>query len=100
MPLSGGVNAPTYSHQPPFCALRRTVERERRAQLLEEMEFSLSDAARVARIGKLLSADFLAFGKAVEMGDQFLFSMKLVDVETGGAADSELFLLAGLSCQL
>lgn len=62
------------------------VERERRAQLLEEMEFSLSDAAdeaRVARIGKLLSADFLAFGKAVEMGDQFLFSMKLVDVETG-----------------
>lgn len=62
------------------------VERERRAQLLEEMEFSLSDAAdeaKVARIGKLLSADYLAFGKAVEMGDQFLFSMKLVDVETG-----------------
>ena len=66
--------------------MRRTVERERGAQLLEEVEFSLSDAAdeaKVARSGKLLSADYPAFGKAVEMGDRFLFSMKLEDVETG-----------------
>ncbi len=62
------------------------VERDKRAQLLAEMEFSLSDLAdesKTAQIGKLLSADYLAFGRAVQMGDEFLISMKLVKVETG-----------------
>jgi TolB-like protein len=62
------------------------VERDKRAQLLAEMEFSLSDLAdesKTAQIGKLLSADYLAFGSAVQMGDEFLITMKLVEVETG-----------------
>jgi TolB-like protein len=62
------------------------VEREKRAQLLSEMEFSLSDMAdesKAPEIGRLLSADYLAFGNAVQMGDEFLISMKLVKIETG-----------------
>lgn len=65
------------------------IDREKRGKLLEEMEFGLSglaDPQKVAEIGKLLSADYLAFGDFIDMGGQAMVSMKLVQVETGQVA--------------
>jgi TolB-like protein len=62
------------------------VEREKRFELMKEMEFGLSDAAessKAAQLGMLLQADYLGFGEAIEMGPKFLISMKLVKVESG-----------------
>jgi len=62
------------------------VDREKRVKLLSEIEFGASeaaDSAKAAQLGKLLQADYLGFGDAIDMGGKFIFSFKLVKVETG-----------------
>lgn len=62
------------------------VDREKRTALLEEMEFGLSglaDPSKVAEMGRLLTADYLVFGEAFDMAGTFVFSLKLVRVESG-----------------
>lgn len=64
----------------------KLVEREKRVELMKELEFGLSDAAvpsKVSRIGEMLMADYIVFGEAIEMGPKFLVSMKLIKVDTG-----------------
>ncbi len=62
------------------------IERDKRVELLEEMEVSLSDLAdpkTQITVGKLLTADFLIFGEIVDMNGKFLISLRMVKVETG-----------------
>jgi len=62
------------------------VEREKRGELMQELEFGLSgmaDPSKVSQLGGLLMADYLGFGEAIEMGPKFLISMKLIKVDTG-----------------
>ncbi|MFA6508786.1 MAG: CsgG/HfaB family protein, partial [Treponemataceae bacterium] len=64
----------------------RLVEREKRVELMKELEFGLSGAAdpsKVSQVGEMLMADYLGFGEAIEMGPKFLISMKLIKVDTG-----------------
>jgi TolB-like protein len=62
------------------------VERERRNELLEEQEFSLSDLADAdaqVSIGRLLAADFLVAGSVFEIADKITVTIRLVQVATG-----------------
>jgi TolB-like protein len=62
------------------------VERERRAELLGELEFALSAAAapsELAAAGRLLAADYLVFGSVVDMGGPILVTCRLVAVASG-----------------
>ena len=62
------------------------TERENLDQILEEIEFSLSDMAdtsRTVEVGKLTSAGILLAGSIAESGSSFLLNGRLIDVETG-----------------
>lgn len=62
------------------------VEREKRTDLLEEMEMSLSDMADPAaqiEVGKLLAAGYIVYGEIVDMDRRVLISLRMAEVETG-----------------
>ncbi len=62
------------------------IEREKRSELIEEMELSLNDlydATKQVRIGKLLVADYLVSGNIIDMEDSLLINMEMVKIETG-----------------
>jgi TolB-like protein len=62
------------------------TERENMEQILEEIEFSLSDLAdtsQTVEVGQLTSAKILLAGSVTESGSSFLLNGRLVDVETG-----------------
>jgi TolB-like protein len=62
------------------------IDREKREALLSEMDFSLSEAADAdsqARIGRLLTADYLVFGEIIDMDTAILLSCSMIRVETG-----------------
>jgi len=60
------------------------IERENLEQILEEIEFSLSDMAdtsQTVEVGQLTSARILLAGSITESGSSFLLNGRLVDVE-------------------
>lgn len=62
------------------------IQKNMRNKLLEEMEFSasdLADAEKTNKIGKLLSAKLLLFGSIGKLGTNIIFTLTLVDVQTG-----------------
>lgn len=62
------------------------VEREKRTQMLEEMEFSLSDLTDTGKqleVGRLLAARFIIFGELIDMDRIMLISLRMIDVESG-----------------
>jgi TolB-like protein len=62
------------------------VERDKRTELLEEMEIALSDMADPEvqlEVGKLLAADYILFGEIIDLDTQILISLRMIDVETG-----------------
>ena len=62
------------------------TERENLEQIVEEIEFSLSDLAdttQAVEIGQLTSARILLAGSVSESGSAFLLNGRFVDVETG-----------------
>jgi TolB-like protein len=61
------------------------IDREKRAQALEELEFALSEApdGNGPRTGKILAADYILYGSLIDMGGSILLSAKLTSVETG-----------------
>ena len=65
------------------------IDRDKREELLGEVEFSLSglaDSSAQVEAGKLLTADFLLFGEIIDMGSSILVSCKMIKVETGEVA--------------
>jgi len=61
------------------------IERERRAEVLEEIEFALSDLADTTRqvvVGKMLAAKYLVFGEIIDMDKEVLISLRMIDVES------------------
>lgn len=68
------------------------IEREKRIELLEEMEISLSDMAdqdEQMKIGKLLAASYMLFGELIDLSGTFLISLRMTDVESGKLIWSE-----------
>jgi TolB-like protein len=63
------------------------VDREKRVELMEEMEFALSglaeDTEKQVRVGKMLAADYLVFGEIVDMAQQLLISVRVTGIESG-----------------
>ncbi len=63
----------------------RIVDREKRNEALQEMEFALSgvaDEANQVQVGKLLSVRYLIYGSITDLGDALLFNLNMLDVET------------------
>jgi TolB-like protein len=61
------------------------IEREKRAKVLEEIEFALSDladAAKQVEVGKMLAAKYLVFGEIIDMDKEVLISLRMVDIES------------------
>jgi TolB-like protein len=61
------------------------IEREKRAEVLEEIEFALSDladATKQVELGKMLAAKYLVFGEIIDMDKEVLISLRMVDVES------------------
>jgi TolB-like protein len=61
------------------------IEREKRAEVLEEIEFALSDladATRQVEVGKMLAARYLVFGEIIDMDEEVLISLRMIDVES------------------
>ena len=61
------------------------IEREKRAEVLEEIEFALSDladAAKQVEVGKMLAAKYLVFGEIIDMDREVLISLRMIDVES------------------
>ncbi len=68
------------------------IEREKRVELLKEMEISLSDLAdsdTQMEVGKLLAASHMIFGELIDMSGVFLISLRMTDVESGKVIWSE-----------
>lgn len=62
------------------------IEREKRVELLKEMELSLSDLAdpqAQVEVGRLLVAGFILFGELIDMDPQVLLSLRLAEVHSG-----------------
>jgi len=61
------------------------IEREKRAEVLEEIEFALSDladATKQVEVGKMLAAKYLVFGEIIDMDKEVLISLRMIDVES------------------
>jgi TolB-like protein len=61
------------------------IDRERRAEVLEEIEFALSDladATKQVEVGKMLAAKYLVFGEIIDMDKEVLTSLRMIDVES------------------
>jgi len=61
------------------------IERDKRNQIIEEMEFSLSDMAdegNQIRIGQLLAANYLVTGNIYDFAGTLSITFELVDTET------------------
>jgi TolB-like protein len=61
------------------------IEREKRAEVLEEIEFALSDLADTTKqveVGRMLAAKYLVFGEIIDMDGEVLISLRMVDVES------------------
>jgi len=64
----------------------KLLERNYLNKVLQEQEFSvsaLSDTEQQVKIGILLSADYIIFGTIVNMGNSLIFSLRMVNVESG-----------------
>jgi TolB-like protein len=62
------------------------IERDKLDMILSEQELQLSgitDAASAVEIGNILNARVILYGSVTELGDSFVISCSLVDVETG-----------------
>ena len=61
------------------------VEREKRTEMLKEMELSqsglISEEAQI-KMGKMLSAKYMVFGDITDMGNMILITLRMIDVET------------------
>jgi beta-lactamase regulating signal transducer with metallopeptidase domain/TolB-like protein len=63
----------------------RLVDREKISQALSEVHLDASglvDASTAARVGKLTGAQILLCGKIMEMGDEYVTTVRLIDAET------------------
>jgi TolB-like protein len=61
------------------------IKREKRADVLEKVEFALSDLAdanKQVEVGKMLAAKYLVFGEIVDMDKEILISLRMIDVES------------------
>jgi len=59
------------------------IERERRAEVLEEIEFALSDladATKQVEVGRMLEAEYLVFGEIAEVDKELLIDLRMVDL--------------------
>jgi hypothetical protein len=59
------------------------IERERRAEVLEEIEFALSDLADATKqieVGKMLEATYLVFGEIEDVDKELLIDLRMIDV--------------------
>jgi len=68
------------------------IEREKRAEILEEMEISLSDLAATemqVEVGKMLAVGYIIFGEIVDMDREVLISLRMINVESGKVVWSE-----------
>ena len=64
----------------------KLIEREKRTDLLKEMEIALSDLAdsqTQLEVGKLLAARYMVYGEIIDMGKKALISLRMIDVESG-----------------
>ncbi|MBA7685701.1 hypothetical protein ES703_94127 [subsurface metagenome] len=62
------------------------IEREKRVELLEEMEISLSDlvdSETQVEVGMLLAAGYIILGEIIDMEREVLISLRNIDVESG-----------------
>lgn len=62
------------------------IARDQRQRLLEEIEFSLSDAASAAgqlEVGRLIAAQAIVTGRVGRVGKSFVLDAKKVEVQTG-----------------
>ena len=62
------------------------IDRKKRTELMDEMEFALSDLADAdsqVELGRMLAADYMIFGDLIDMDQKLLISMKMVNVQTG-----------------
>jgi len=67
------------------------IQQARRDSLIEEIQFSYtdaSDAAKTRELGKLLSSEFLVFGSIGQLGTKILLNLATVEVETGKTVSS------------
>jgi len=66
----------------------RVIDRMQRQALLKEMEFSYEDCTDEScqlEIGRLLAANQIVVGSVGRVGERYLLTIKLIDVETGEA---------------
>ena len=64
----------------------KLVDREKRNQILKEMEFSmtgLTDPKSEIKMGRLLAVRYLVSGSITDMAGSLLVSLSMVDVESG-----------------
>ena len=66
----------------------RVIDRMQREALLREMEFSYEDCTDEGcqlEVGRLLAANQIVVGSVGRVGERYLLTIKLIDVETGEA---------------
>jgi len=75
-----------YSYSLLSTGVFRVVERKELKKVLSEQELQLSDITEeegAAEIGRILNASYLSTGSIGKLGDQYIVTLKLIEIETG-----------------
>lgn len=59
------------------------ISREKRAEMLKEVEFAMLTDEQQLKMGKMLAAEYIVTGNIIDMAEVFIITIKLVDVQTG-----------------
>ena len=75
-----------YSYSLLSTGVFRVLERKELKKVLSEQELQLSDITDeegAAEIGRILNSDYLSTGSIGKLGEQYIVTLKLIEVETG-----------------
>ncbi|MGB4267648.1 MAG: CsgG/HfaB family protein [Spirochaetota bacterium] len=59
------------------------ISREKRAEMLKEVEFAMLTDEQQIKMGKMLAAQYIVSGSIIDMAEAFIITVKLIDVQTG-----------------
>jgi TolB-like protein len=75
-----------YAHSLLTTGVFRILERRELKKVLSEQELQLSDVTdegRAVQIGRILNAGYLSTGSIGKLGDRYILTLKLIEIETG-----------------
>ncbi len=59
------------------------ISREKRAEMMKEVEFAMLTGEQQIEMGKMLAAKYIVSGKIIDMAEAVIITVSIIDVQTG-----------------